>query len=353
MKKVLYLILCLALSLFVLVGCDDGEIGDIPEHYPEVEGEIEDVAINMYIIVDDATSLNAIETVSRIIAQYTLTTYHTEVNVKYVKASEYETTVLAAVNATDATAANLVLVNSVEIMNKLNATGKLADLAPYLATDAFGTLNVTIPETLLGAAYTAEALYALPNNHVIGEYEYLVINENVAKQILKVSPTTLKSYTSYESTEELRALMESEGYDSTKYVTVQKGGYALKAELEASGNVCNVISLPKATAAEAFSSAFAVVNRSELLNERSMQIIYALNNDKALRDYLQYGVNGTNYTLNTDGEIVMSESADNTYRMNIEYTGNVFLASYCDAIDWTAEAAANGEIQNSQAVLNK
>ena len=291
---------------------------------------------------------------SRAISQYTLKTYYTRLNVKYVTADKYEETMLAAVKATDSTAANIVLVNSVDTMNSLLETEKLVDIKPYLDTDEFGTLNVKIPTVLLNAAMTGESMYALPNNHIIGEYEYLVINEEVAKHVLKENPTKLASYTTYESTEQLRAEMIAAGYDANQYVYIQNGSYSYKAELEAQGNVCNVVSLPEATVEEAFSSAFAIVNSTELANQRAMESVYALNSDVQLRNLLQYGVVGTNYTeTDEDGvtEIFMVDSEKNTYRMNIEHTGNIFIASYCDELGWTLENAISGQKQNEEAIL--
>ena len=139
MKKILFLLLCLIFASFMLVSCGDDEIGKIPDHYPEPEPEIEEVSLNLYIIVDEATSDNAVQTVSRMIAQHTLSTYHTEVNVKYVSAAEYETVALNAVNSTGADAANIVLVNSYDLMTKLVNTGKLENVNPYLQLPAFYT----------------------------------------------------------------------------------------------------------------------------------------------------------------------------------------------------------------------
>ena len=354
MKKILCLILCIIFASFMLVSCDEEDIGEVPEHYPNIDDTIPEVDLNMYIIVGEGTSSNAIDTVSRAISQYTLKTYHTSLNIKYVSADEYESTMLAAVGATDASAANIVLVNSIDTMNSLIATEKLVDLVPYLDTDDFGTLKVKIPTVLLDAAKTGESLYALPNNHIIGEYEYLVINEEVAKHVLKENPSKLASYNTYESTEELRAEMVQAGYDANQYVYIQNGPYSLKAELEAQGNVCNVVSLPESTAEEAFSSAFAIVNSTELANQRAMEIIYALSSDTELRNLLQYGVAGTNYTeTHEDGvsEIFMVDSEKNSYRMNIEYTGNMFICSYCDELGWTLENAISGQKQNEQAIL--
>ena len=361
MKKILCLLLCLIFASFMLVSCGDDEIGKVPEHYPEPEPEIEEVSLNLYIIVDEATSDNAVQTVSRMIAQHTLATYHTEVNVKYVSAAEYETVALNAVNSTGTDAANIVLVNSYDLMTKLVNTGKLENVNPYLQLPAYGTLNVKIPTTLFDACTWGvdedgnDVIYAVPNNHVIGQYQYLVIDREVAEQQLKYSLTELLSYTTYDATAQLRADMEAAGYNAEEYVYIQNGAYALKGQLEANNkNVCNVIQNPTVDLDEAYSSAFAIVNtENDVVDDRAMQIIYALNSDVELRNLLQYGVYGTNYTLSDDGEILMVNDEMNTYRMKLEYTGNIFVASYCDEIGWTAEVAANGEKQNAASVFNK
>jgi hypothetical protein len=127
--------------------------------------------------------------------------------------------------------------------------------------------------------------------------------------------------------------------------------YHLKAELEAAGNVCNIISYPTITESEAYSSAFAIVDSGDIANAKAMEILYKLNTDKELRDFLQYGVKGTTYNVDDDGNIVLVEGEGKKYRINLEYTGNVFIASYCKQIKWTKEVAQSGEIQNSQAVI--
>ena len=358
MKKILCLMLCLIFASFMLVSCGDDEIGTIPDHYPEPKPEIEEVSINLYIIVDEATTENAMQTVKRMIAQHTLSTYHTEVNVNYISADEYNDVVINAVNSTESDAANIVLVNSYELMGGLVNTGKLENVAGYLQLSDYGTLNVKIPTTLFDACTWSvdsdgnKQLYAIPNNHIIGEYQYLVIDREVAEQQLKYSLTELLSYTTYDATADLRADMENSGYNPEDYVYIQNGAYSLKAELEADNkNVCNVIQKPTVDLDEAFSSAFAIVDTgNDVVDNRSMQIVYALNSDVELRNLLQYGVYGTNYTLSEDGEILMVDDEMNTYRMKLEYTGNVFIAGYCDELGWTAEVAKSGEKQNADSV---
>ena len=63
-----------------------------------------------------------------------------------------------------------------------------------------------------------------------------------------------------------------------------------------------------------------------------------------------YGKEGENYTV-VDGIVVKSTEEDRVYNMNIEYTGNVFIASYSDV--WTADAAKYGLEQNKQSVLGE
>ena len=76
-----------------------------------------------------------------------------------------------------------------------------------------------------------------------------------------------------------------------------------------------------------------------------MQIVYALNADAELRNLLQYGVSGTNYEY-IDNNVVLTTSADNIYRMNLIYTGDIFLARNCAEIGWTPAAMESGKSQN-------
>ena len=352
MKKILSLILCLVMAVFALVSCAPEVVDPIPEHYPPLDDEVQDVKVNMYIIYGEDSNPNAIETVGRQIAADTLKKYHTELNVKYVTAAQYEATVMNSIinpDVTDEVEGNIVLIHNAAFMDKLEDTEKLLNLADYLKDGRYGALNVTIPQSLLLASKSGDALYAIPNNRVLGEYTYLVINEAVARDQLKYSPSILSSYKTYADTEELRLAMDAEGFDPNKYVTTVTGTYATKAELEANGNICNIISVPQITAADAFQSAFAIVDSGdEVVNDRAMEIIYALNNDSDLRDLLQYGVKNTNYTV-VDGNVVLEDDIDK-YRMNYIYTGNAFVLSYCEAIGWTEEYAAIGRHQNIDSV---
>ena len=150
---------------------------------------------------------------------------------------------------------------------------------------------------------------------------------------------------------ELKEKLEANGYNPDDYIYTTKGAYELQESIEQDGKLeCLVIKNPTVDASVAFSSAFAVVDRGEEFNERAMEMIYAINMDKGLRDLLQYGVADINYKLEGNN-IVSIKSDTTTYSMNLIYTGNVFKASYSSEIGWTESVAANGKLQNSEAVV--
>ena len=80
-----------------------------------------------------------------------------------------------------------------------------------------------------------------------------------------------------------------------------------------------------------------------------MQIIYAINNDSELRNFLQYGVLGANYEV-VGGNIVRVKDGENTYDMNLNYTGDVFKADNCEEIGWTDASKGYGKLQNNDSI---
>lgn len=392
MKKIVSLLLCLMLLVLTLVSCSDDVIDPVPDHYPENEGETQDVEIDMYIIVGEGTTSNAIDTVSRQIATKTLSSFHAELNVKYVTLAEYEATVLAELEKVPVPAPEveevpgedaetgdetettpeeeeeveeelprgmIVLVHSSAFMDTLISSDKLVTLNDYLATETFGKLNVSIPSALIAAAKDqAGNLYAIPNNRVLGEYEYLVIDPEVALQVSNYNEDVLLGYKSFEETEALRNDLIKNGYeDPTQYVFLAHGTPTTKAEFEKDGMICNIISTPAVSRADALSSAFAIVNTgNDYVNDKAMEIIYNLNVNVELRNLLQYGVPNTNYIIyeekDENDNVVYSnfilETDIDMYRMNYIYTGNAFILGFCEEIGWNAAYKADGETQNKQ-----
>lgn len=351
MRKILCLILCLILSCMMLVACSGNEIGDYIKNYPETTEKVERLDLNLYIITGDSTTETSKTSVATRISGHTKTTYNTVLNVFYVKESEYESTVINAINNGGTDIPHIILINSEAMMNKLvnSASGnKLADLTEYYLSEEYGRLNTQIASSLISSSRIDGKLYTVPNNRVLGEYTYLVINKEVAMQTLHYTNTELSAYKSLDDAAQLIAEMYSAGYTEEQvnsYVRVVSGSYKLREELS-ENNFCNIINVPTVTSADAFSSAFAIVKSTEKYNDRAMQIIYAINTDIELRNFLQYGVEGANYNT-VDGDVVRINSGDNVYDMNLMYTGDVFKADFCSELKWTKETYNYGVLQNN------
>ena len=82
-----------------------------------------------------------------------------------------------------------------------------------------------------------------------------------------------------------------------------------------------------------------------------MEIVYALSADVTLKNLLQYGHKGTNYTLDSNEVVTSYTEGAGVYKMNMLYTGNVFNAYYCEEIGWNAAAYNNGVEQNKESVV--
>ncbi len=360
MKKLLSMLICLVFICGMLVSCDDDRVfGSFLPNYDDYEPEVEEkLTLNLYIITDDVTAENAKDTVALNINLYTTRNYNTELKVRYLTASKYQSKVTEEVNASDADSANIVLINSLSMMTNLVNSEKLADLTAYLKTDEYGPLNVNIASALLEGAKINGKVYAIPNNHIIGEYEYLVIDKWANDEYNVIPPSMFQNDLGPAELEgldelvsELKEKLEANGYNPDDYIYTTKGAYELQESIEHDGKLeCLVTKNPTVDASVAFSSAFAVVDRGEELNERAMEMIYAINMDKGLRDLLQYGVADINYKLEGDN-IVSIKSDTTTYSMNLIYTGNVFKASYSSEIGWTESVAENGKLQNNEAVV--
>ena len=351
MKRILCLIMCLIMACTMLVSCAEEEIGSGIGGYTDVQTTTERLTINMHIITGDSTTEDAIKNVKLRINGYCKTNYNTDLQITFVKESDYVNSLNSALGQPDANAPHIVLINSKGLFDSLMDASKLADLTDYYSTKSFGQMNAKIAKPLLEAAKVDNKHYTVPNNRVIGEYEYLVINR-IAVQEFKYTNAELSSYKSYADAEGLVAAMTDAGYTAeqiAELVRVVKGPYELRNEY--TDEICNVISVPTVDAEEAFASSFAVINR-ELVkyNDRSVEIIYAINNDAELRNLLQYGVEGANYTKAPKSSEVVRNKDENCYDMNLIYTGNVFTAYNCEEIGWTSDAKSNGQKQNQDAI---
>ena len=289
MKRILCLIMCLRMACTMLVSCSEEEIGSGIGGYTDVQTTTERLTINMHIITGDSTTEEAMKNVALRINNYCKQNYNTDLKVTFVKEADYVASLDAALDLPTAEAPHIVLINSEALFDSLMAEKKLADLTEYYGTKTFGQMNVKVASSLLEASRVDNSLYTVPNNRVIGQYEYLVINK-LAVQEFKYTNEELTSYKSYEDASDLIAEMSVAGYSSeqiAELVRVVKGPYELRNEY--TDEICHVISVPTVDRAEAFASSFAVVNRElTKYNDRSVDIIYAINNDTEFRNLLHF-----------------------------------------------------------------
>ena len=392
MKKIIALFLFLVMSVLLLVGCAEDEIGaDLEDYKDKYQPEVrEDLVLDFYIVVEEGTTENAIVTVERMINTYLSDLYKTKLDMHYLTADEYEATVTADVNKTGDDRADIVLVLGEDMFDSLYESHALANVADFLKDTKYGKLNTQISGTLLDATvvtenrtthldkpYTVDNRYVIPNNRVIGSYTYLLIDKEAARYV-NYSNNDISSMLSYEATAELRQDLGDNGFDVDECVKIVDGMYADKAAYEKEGYFCNIVNYPTVDREEAYFSSFAVVRAENDLSykntkdpdpnadpetvvpvdtsylshyDRCMEVIYTLNSDVYLRNLLQYGVKGTNYTLAEDGSIVSNTEGPGVYNMNLLYTGDIFKAYYCENLGWNETVKTEGDLQNKQSVL--
>ena len=158
--------------------------------------------------------------------------------------------------------------------------------------------------------------------------------------------------------------IENKGDNPGDYIKIVSGSIDDKEKLEDAGNICNIPELPSASRADAFASAFAVNAKVQDV-ERAMEVIYAINNDSVLHNYLQYGIPDTHYKFVGDREnetIERSSEESTRYYMDPRYTGNIFGILYCDdlgedangnTVSWMPEDVESAKKQNDASVYKK
>ena len=366
--------MCVVLAMFALASCEEEQIGD---DLSRIEGfvkpvVIEDVSLDLYIITGEDTTTNAITTVEDKINAYLKgrndKKFNTTLDIKFYKSiDEYKAAVSGATNG------GIVLLAGSDMVNEYKS--KLVNVEPYLS-DAdltkkygFATLNASINSLLLDAARETvndeTTLYYIPNNHVIGTYDYIVINRDFAQDYLNKTDAELKAIKTEADMNSFKdavsanvagflassmgAAYAGQGIDDlVKFETGKL--YSDKDSYEPLEWWCNVVAYPVASAEEAATAGFGILSGTAK-PDAAMEIIYLINTDKTLRNYLQYGIEITNYRV-VDGVVVPHTTGDNVYSMNILHTGDVFNALYSKTDDyvWTEEAKEYGLLQNKEAV---
>ena len=247
MKKLLSLMLCIVFVCFAFVGCAQDKIGEYLEKYDQDNAGGEKIQkLNFYIITGEGTSDEAKTTVPQNINAYLKEAYQVELNVVYCSAEEYEEKVTAAIAETEESKRpDIILINSYNMFKKVS--GSLLELNNYYSHKDFKSIHTVLDSSLLAASAVLNTetntnhYYTVPNNHVIGEYKYIVIDKDMARDTLHFSNAELSAMTTLQSLEELvEAIREYyvaneltfDEAELSKYVNVVSGNYADKLLLE-------------------------------------------------------------------------------------------------------------------------
>lgn len=186
----------------------------------------------------------------------------------------------------------------------------------------------------------------------------LATNEDIKNTHQQDNYGAVKSYLSYlnliVSSREKGYTSIPDGADANSdfAVAVMQGDYALRNQYSEDYMVL-ILDNPRLEEADMFTSMLAVSNYTRS-SDRALEIISDLTTSKELRNILQYGAPGTHFTTYTekaDGqEITMAKRLSNDYIMNLEYTGNAFMAYPCEQDGHTAKIWIEGMLQNNEAL---
>ena len=377
-KRIICLVLCLIMSVFALASCEEDIISEAEKEKDRINYTptvLEEVDLTLYIITEGDIANSTTGTVEDKIQQYlndrTNKNFNTTLNIKFCKAADYEATIADKNDG-------IVLINSLAMLESMVASEKLADLNGYFTDEAlikkygFATLNASFNKTnphLLevardkvtvgeGESATVEdRLYFVPNNRVMGTYDYILINRNIVCELLNYNEDQLsaainseESFNSFKA--ELQGVIDANASklpvtSADEVIKVVTGKmYEDRFSYAEDGYICNILSYPVITKAEVAESGFGVLSGTENVSA-AMEIIYLFNSDVKMRNLLLYGVENIHFDI-VDG-VVVPEKTELVYKMALEYTGDVFKAYFCNDSTrdvWTEEIMNNGLKQN-------
>ncbi len=191
-----------------------------------------------------------------------------------------------------------------------------------------------------------------------GQFSILASKSSVANQTADANAEyimknvfTVKEFTEFEL---LMKKYETNGYfasDVTAAKTAQNFGVAVmkgdSAIIDEYGDnyYVKVIASPALTNENLFTSFFGITEDYCKNVERALEILTMINTDSELRNVLQYGVEGVHYEIDEDDRV---HRFNNDYIMNLEDTGNVFVAYPEEDMDedaWVRGVASNLDLR--------
>lgn len=454
-KKLLCLLLCLStvFSVGMLGGCAAEEEVDTNSN---VNTSRDAYTLSMWIVSEEKVSAETERKVEEAFNEITEAKYTTRVDLVFCTEDEYKAKVDARLDKIKNRPAgtpikpttkgeiyekdeegmwvlkypevgeyqmDIVLITGESMLKEYAGNGYLKSLNDAL-TNTYKVISTYIYNDILENAKINGEWFAIPNNQMIGEYTYLMVNKELADKyyysdyfdgstpvsfgvntpIAKfieiiaeqedtsvVAPmygmadfplvrywntttgaqsvlstiystasvqygpsfaptvTSLFSDGSYKSFMELMFHCKESGYFMTTQETfgvgVMDGNYSLYQQYSDDYYMIP-LAYPRLEDTDVFGSMFAITEYT-VSETRAMEIIKELTCRSELRNVLQYGVEGTHYTLNDDGSL---RRLNHDYMMNIAYTGNVMMAYPEEGMPVDLWEAAKK--QNLQALLS-
>ena len=211
--------------------------------------------------------------------------------------------------------------------------------------------------------------YAIPNNYIYGEYQFVLFNSHYVNQFTsQQDKSQLLGDTAIATlANEIKAaldageLLDPNGEVADINVTATYSSYeefekaindkdvaicyingdrAVKELCEQSGRFeVYQRSIGTITSKELCESMYCVSQSTADVN-RCLDILRLINENEVFRNTLLYGVKGTHYVQERTGEVTLATPLNKGYRMNIKYTGNMFICYPCNSMTETMRLMA-------------
>ncbi len=303
---------------------------------------------------------------------------------------------------------DILFITGEDMLNEYIEKGWLAPLTSEMTNDA-KILNKYIYPTILSAGKQGNNTYAIPNNRVIGEYTYLLIDKTLAEKYeldmeevdtltdceafldavianepdymplntevelnylqycgeegsllgavisstyqhsIRAMPKNLLDNKNYVAHEALLDKLTAGGYigEGEKYAIEVRKGYITSPEEENWAENYEVVVYEKPIADESIYEGMFAVSAYASDVTRAMEIVTMLNTNAELRNIYAFGVEGVNYELNEDGTVHM---LNDEWSMNFYHSGNTLIGASPETLP--ANYAQIGIMQNIESLLN-
>ena len=402
-KKLISLLLCLLFVCTALAACGETKIDEARDYIENPDNQIstgrEAVTLSFCIPCefDPTTEENkkAIEKMQENFNAIVSAKYRTSVVFTFVKTDttqEDTAKALADYNAKvnellEAGEADIFLTTAYDDYTAKIRDGKLADLTAYVSeswrilsnpkyTDEKKTdYNPTISEAIFSNAYFCteifennasekaaernETYFGIPSNYVVGSYKYLFVKKAEAdRSYLNIdfpedATASDTNAAALKAKDRLVAELKSQGKTDEEikqdYVIDLTGTYGDRFKYDANDYYVTVLSKPEISYADICDTMFCVASASKH-SDRAFEVLREINSNAQLHTILQYGARDINYTVNQADKTITLKN--DSYKMNMKYTGNCLAIYPCTNYADTADAFYREEMAYASSYEN-